>query len=108
MTRITGLDVIREDAGMITIGCGVTHNQIVESQLLHQKATCLVEAAYVVGGPQVRNVATLGGNVSHALPAADGTTALNALDTEVEVASHTGRRWIPFNVTISRAGQVGH
>jgi CO/xanthine dehydrogenase FAD-binding subunit len=96
VTRITGLDVIREDNGLITIGCGVTHNQIVENQLLHKKATALVEASYVVGGPQVRNVATLGGNVSHALPAADGTTALNALDAEVEVASYIGRRWIPF------------
>lgn len=105
VTRITGLDVIREDAGLITIGCGVTHNQIVESQLLHQKATCLVEASYVVGGPQVRNVATLGGNVAHALPAADGTTALNALDAEVEVASYAGRRWIPFAALFLGPGQ---
>jgi carbon-monoxide dehydrogenase medium subunit len=44
----------------------------------------------------VRNVATIGGNVAHALPAADGTTALNALDAEVEVASFSGRRWISF------------
>jgi carbon-monoxide dehydrogenase medium subunit len=96
VTRIVGLNEIREADGFITIGAGVTHNQIVESQLLHQKATALVEASYVVGGPQVRNVATIGGNVAHALPAADGTTALNALDAEVEVASLNGRRWIPF------------
>jgi carbon-monoxide dehydrogenase medium subunit len=105
VTRITGLDAIREDAGTITVGCGVTHNQIVESQLLHQKATALVEASYVVGGPQVRNVATLGGNVAHALPAADGTTALNALDAEVEVASYTGRRWVPFTSLFRGPGQ---
>jgi CO/xanthine dehydrogenase FAD-binding subunit len=96
VTRIVGLNEIREEDGFITIGAGVTHNQIVESPLLHQKATALVEASYVVGGPQVRNVATIGGNVAHALPAADGTTALNALDAEVEVASFSGRRWIPF------------
>jgi carbon-monoxide dehydrogenase medium subunit len=102
VTRIVGLNEIREAGGFITIGAGVTHNQIVESSLLHQKATALVEASYVVGGPQVRNVATIGGNVAHALPAADGTTALNALDAEVEVASFSGRptvggrRWIPF------------
>ncbi len=96
VTRIVGLNEIREDAGLITLGAGVTHDQIVESQLLHHKATALVEASYVVGGPQVRNVATLGGNVAHALPAADGTTALNALDADVEVASFGGRRWIPF------------
>ncbi len=96
VTRIIGLNEIREAADFIVIGAGVTHSQIVESQLLQQKATALVEASYVVGGPQVRNVATLGGNVAHALPAADGTTALNALDAEVEVASFSGRRWIPF------------
>ena len=96
VTRIVGLNEIREEDGFITIGAGVTHNQIVESMLLQQKATALVEASYVVGGPQVRNVATIGGNVAHALPAADGTTALNALDAEVEVASFSGRHWIPF------------
>jgi carbon-monoxide dehydrogenase medium subunit len=105
VTRIAGLNEIRETEGFITIGCGVTHNQIVTSELLHQKATCLVEASYVVGGPQVRNVATLGGNVAHALPAADGTTALNALDTEVEVASFAGRRWIPFTSLFRGPGQ---
>jgi len=105
VTRIAGLDVIREDAGTITLGCGVTHNQIVESQVLHQKATALVEASYVVGGPQVRNVATIGGNVAHALPAADGTTALNALDAEVEVASYAGRRWLPFTALFRGPGQ---
>lgn len=96
VTHIVGLNDIRESDGFITIGAGVTHNQIVESTLLQQKATALVEASYVVGGPQVRNVATIGGNVAHALPAADGTTALNALEAEVEVASYSGRHWIPF------------
>ena len=105
VTRIAGLTDIRQDAGCVIIGCGVTHNQIVTSELLHQKATCLVEASYVVGGPQVRNVATLGGNVAHALPAADGSTALNALQAEVEVASVNGRRWIPFTALFRGPGQ---
>lgn len=105
VTRINGLNSIRDENGFIVIGCGVTHNQIVESKLLQQKATCLVEAAYVVGGPQVRNVATLGGNVAHALPAADGSTALNALDAEVEVASFGGRKWLPFTQLFRGPGQ---
>ena len=105
VTHIVGLNEIREADGSITIGCGVTHNQIVTSELLHHKATCLVEASYVVGGPQVRNVATLGGNVAHALPAADGTTALNALEAEVEVASFHGRRWLPFTQLFRGPGQ---
>jgi carbon-monoxide dehydrogenase medium subunit len=105
VTRINGLNSIHEENGYIVIGCGVTHNQIVESILLQQKATCLVEASYVVGGPQVRNVATLGGNVAHALPAADGSTALNALDAEVEVASFSGRKWIPFTQLFRGPGE---
>ena len=105
VTRIVGLNEIREEAGFILIGAGVTHTQIVESELLHRKATSLVEASYVVGGPQVRNVATIGGNVAHALPAADGTTALNALDAEVEVASFSGRRWIPFTALFLGPGK---
>ena len=47
----------------------------------------MTEAAGLIGGPQVRNTATLGGNVAHALPAADGTIALVALAAEVEIAS---------------------
>jgi len=105
VTRLTGLNAIEERDGYITIGCGVTHNQIVDSPLLHRKGTALVEASYVVGGPQVRNVATLGGNVAHALPAADGTTALNALDTEVEIASYAGRRWLPFTALFLGPGK---
>ena len=105
VTRISGLNSIRQVDGYIILGCGVTHSQIVESRLLHQHATCLVEASYVVGGPQVRNVATLGGNVAHALPAADGSTALNALDAEVEVASFGGRRWVPFGQLFRGPGQ---
>ncbi len=105
VTHIVGLNEIFEEDGTITVGAGVTHNQIVESALLQQKATALVEASYVVGGPQVRNVATLGGNVAHALPAADGTTALNALGAEVEVASFSGRRWIPFTSLFQGPGK---
>ncbi len=41
----------------------------------------------MVGGPQVRNVATIGGNVAHALPAADGTIGLLALDAEVQICT---------------------
>jgi len=56
----------------------------------------LTEACDLIAGPQVRNVATLGGNVAHALPAADGTIALLALNAQVEVAGTTGTRRIPF------------
>lgn len=89
VTRIAGLDQIGEEDGWITIGAAVTHGQVERSALLRQHGAALVESCSVVGGPQVRNVATLGGNVAHALPAADGTIGLLALDAEVRVCTLT-------------------
>ncbi|MBZ0295028.1 MAG: xanthine dehydrogenase family protein subunit M [Anaerolineae bacterium] len=96
ITCIPELSQIDADDDTVTIGAGVTHTQIVKSSLLSSRATCLVESCGVVGGPQVRNVATLGGNVAHALPAADGTTSLVALDAQVEVIYEDQRQWLPL------------
>jgi len=71
----------------IYIGAAVPHSQIINSPLVHQHARALAEACDLIGGPQVRNVATLGGNVAHALPAADGAIAMLALDAYAVVAS---------------------
>jgi carbon-monoxide dehydrogenase medium subunit len=90
VTRIAGATEIRVEGEQILIGCGVTHTTIVNSPLIQARATALAEACAVVGGPQVRNVATLIGNVAHALPAADGTVALLAFDAEAQVASRAG------------------
>ncbi|MBZ0283174.1 MAG: xanthine dehydrogenase family protein subunit M [Anaerolineae bacterium] len=84
------------DTTLITIGAGVTHTQIVKSAVIAERATCLVESCGVVGGPQVRNVATLGGNVAHALPAGDGTTSLVALDAEAEIILKGQQKWVPL------------
>lgn len=99
MTRIAASD------DWLHIGAAVTHTAIVNSSLVEREATCLVESCGVVGGLQVRNVATLGGNVAHALPAGDGTTSLVALDAEVDVAWHDGRReWLPVTHIFSGPG----
>jgi CO/xanthine dehydrogenase FAD-binding subunit len=96
ITRIPELATIEQINNSIYIGAGVTHTQIVKSPLIAQYATCLVESCGVVGGPQVRNVATLGGNVAHALPAGDGTTSLVALDSEAEVIHNGEQQWKPL------------
>jgi carbon-monoxide dehydrogenase medium subunit len=97
VTKIAGIDRIAQEDGWIVLGAGITHTQIESSPLLHAQARCLTESCGVIGGPQVRNVATLGGNVAHALPAADGTIGLLALEAEVEVAAHGGRHtWQPL------------
>jgi xanthine dehydrogenase FAD-binding subunit len=96
VTHIQGLNQIRRSGGWITIGAAVTHTQVVRSMLVQEHGTALAEGSSVVGGPQVRNVATLCGNVAHALPAADGTVALIALDGEGQVTNRAGSRWVPL------------
>ncbi len=106
VTQIDEMTHIYEQDRWITVGAAVTHTAIVKSALLETKATCLVESCGVVGGPQVRNVGTLGGNVAHALPAGDGTTSLVALDAEALVAWNDGRReWKPIIQLFKGPGQ---
>jgi len=95
-SRITGLDSISHEDGYIIIGCAVTHTQIVKDKSIRRFGTCLVEACGVIGGPQVRNVATLAGNIAHAMPAGDGSIGLLALGGEIEVADANGCRWMPL------------
>lgn len=108
VTRITGLNEIRTETTpgpdpqeWIVIGAAVTHTQIERSPLIQAHAAALVESCRVVGGPQVRNVATIGGNVAHALPAADGTIGLLALNADVQVCTlddqgHLDCAWQPL------------
>lgn len=106
VTRIPEMTQITQIGDTITVGAAVTHTAIVKSAMLERGATCLVESCGVVGGPQVRNVGTLGGNVAHALPAGDGTTSLVALDAEAEVAWADGRRaWLPITQIFRGPGQ---
>jgi carbon-monoxide dehydrogenase medium subunit len=95
-SRIAGLDRITNDDGYISIGGAVTHTQIVHDENITRHGTCLVESCGVIGGPQVRNVATLAGNIAHALPAGDGSIGLLALGGEVEVTDARGSNWMPL------------
>jgi carbon-monoxide dehydrogenase medium subunit len=94
ITSISELCDITYEDNVFTIGAGVTHTQIVKHSAVAKFATCLVESCGVVGGPQVRNVGTLGGNVAHALPAGDGTTSLVALNADAEIVKNGQRQWV--------------
>lgn len=104
-TKIQGLDQITEEEGWIVIGCGVTHTQIVRDERIRSRGTCLAESCGVIGGPQVRNVGTLAGNIAHALPAGDGTIGLLTLGAEIEVASQEGMTWIAMEKTFLGPGK---
>ncbi|MCA1899565.1 MAG: xanthine dehydrogenase family protein subunit M [Chloroflexi bacterium] len=87
------------------IGAAVAVNRVAADPLVAAHAQALVEAANLIAGPQVRNAATIGGNVAHALPAADGTIALTALNAQAEVASPEGTRRMPFTALFAGPGK---
>lgn len=95
VTEIEELLALEIRADTLFIGASVPVNRIVLDPLAVAHAQALVEACELIAGPQVRNVATLGGNVAHALPAADGTIALLALDAEAEIASANAPAAVP-------------
>ena len=97
VTTIPELNALEERQGSLFIGAAVSLTRIARHPLVGQHAQALVEACDLVGGPQVRNVATLGGNVAHALPAADGTIALLALDAQAQIADGSGLRTVPLS-----------
>jgi CO/xanthine dehydrogenase FAD-binding subunit len=97
VTGIPEMTVIEVREGALFVGAAVPVARIIDSPLVQEHAQALAEACALIAGPQVRNTATLGGNVAHALPAADGTIALLALDAAAEVASSNGRRREPLS-----------
>ena len=96
LTTVPEMNILELRGDQLFIGAAMPLNKIARDPLTMRHAQALVEACDLVGGPQVRNVATLGGNVAHALPAADGTIALLALDAEAEIAGHSKIRRVHF------------
>ncbi len=87
ISRLPELGCLEVRGEELFIGAGVPVGQLAESPVVCRHAEALAEACGLIGGPQVRNTATLGGNVAHALPAADGMIALVAMDAQAEIAS---------------------
>lgn len=92
--RVPGLARI-ESNGRITLGALVTHRSIERAPTLAGALRCLVEGAEVIGGHQVRNVATVGGNLVNASPAADLVPGLLVLDGVVTLVGPGGERELP-------------
>lgn len=96
LTDIPEMKVIEIRDKSVYIGACVPINQIIAHPLIQKNGQALLEACDLIAGPQVRNIATLGGNVAHALPAADGTIALAALGATAEIANPDGIHQVPF------------
>lgn len=87
VSRVQGLDGIRQENGWIHIGANVTHNQAAGSSVLRQVAYPLARACWEVGAPQIRNRGTIAGNILTASPANDTIPALIALGAQVTLKS---------------------
>jgi carbon-monoxide dehydrogenase medium subunit len=95
LQEIPGLDHIDYN-GDLKIGPMVTHRAIEKSKLIREKFSALTDASDVLGSVQIRNVATIGGNIVTAAPSADTAAPLLALGAQLKLKSSKVERTIPL------------
>jgi len=96
LNRVPELNYIREESGLICIGATATHTQVAASPIA-AKAPALVDAVSRIGSPQVRNRATITGNLCNASPAADSAPPLLVHEAELTIRSLGDTRIIPLD-----------
>ena len=87
---------ITENDGVLRIGAMTTYTELIESKLVNRRLPMLVAAAREVGGMQIQNRGTLGGNIANASPAGDTLPVLSAARAQVILRSRRGQRVVPF------------
>ncbi len=95
LERLPELRSIREKHGRLCIGACVTHRECLESPSVREHAPILAQALGHLGGPQIRNMGTIGGNICTASPAGDSLPPLYALEAEVVLRSKADERRLP-------------
>jgi xanthine dehydrogenase FAD-binding subunit len=90
----------------ISVGSGATFTQLMESEIITANIPILAEAAATVGGPQIRNMATVGGNICNGVPSADSAAPLLVLNAKVVLKGPRGERSMPLHAFYKGPGQV--
>jgi CO/xanthine dehydrogenase FAD-binding subunit len=91
LKRVKGLDGVSRTNGQVCIGACTALSKIAADPIIREAAAVLAEAAGRIACPQVRNRATLGGNLCNASPAADTAVPLILLDAVLDLASASRR-----------------
>ncbi len=93
---IKGFDHIGPYEDGMRIGALATHRQIGESGLVRERFSALADAVDRIGSLQIRNVATMGGNIANGLPSADTACPLLVFDTKLRIKGSSGERNLPL------------
>jgi len=80
----------------VVIGARITHNELVDSEILHKKYMSVSEAAHQIAANQVRHTGTIGGNLINAVPSADLPPILIALNASVKLVGLDSARTVPL------------
>ena len=105
LREIPGLDHIHDD-GNLSIGPLVTHRAIEKSAMIRKQFSALTDAADVLGSIQIRNVATMGGNICTAAPSADMAAPLLALGARLKVQNANSERTISIDQFFTGPGET--
>lgn len=110
LVSIYGLDEMRgvsyEEDGTIRIGSLTSFSHITKDPIIQKHINVLGEAVDMVGGPQIRNIGTIGGNTCNGVTSADSASTLHAWDAVVEITGPEGVRRIPIHEFYIKAGVV--
>ena len=107
LQKIPGLTGITAETGnSISIGATTKVREVELSADIQQHHTALAEGASEIGSIQIRNLATIGGNIAHASPAADTVAGLLVADAQVDIASADGERTVPIKELFTGPGQT--
>ena len=110
LISIYGLDELRgvtmEADGTIRIGSLTSFSHITKSPLIQEHVGVLGEAVDMVGGPQIRNIGTIGGNTCNGVTSADSASTLMAYDAVIELTGPNGIRLVPIREFYIKAGVV--
>jgi xanthine dehydrogenase FAD-binding subunit len=104
--KCDGLRGVRLDGDTIRIGALTSFSHIAADPIIRERIPVLAEAVETIGGPQLRNIGTIGGNVCNGVTSADSASTLLAWDAVMEYRGRGGTRLVPMAEHYLAAGKT--